>query len=110
MIYTFRSKAAGEFIMLGQHAKLLLKAAGKSDDTIADERGVFTPDQLAQAIAGLERAIGLSSDPEFDEDNPRDAALAQQYVSLRQRAQPMLDMLRRARDKNVDVMWEVSGR
>ncbi|GAA5237099.1 DUF1840 domain-containing protein [Verticiella sediminum] len=110
MIYTFRSKATGEFIMLGEHAKPLLKAAGKSGDTVAEARGVFTPEQLPAAIAGIERAIGQSSEPAFDEDDPKERAQAQQYVSLRQRAQPLLDMLRKALDKGVDVMWEVSGR
>lgn len=110
MIVTFRSKAAGELIMLGQHAKPLMQAAGKSDEILKEPRGVFTAAQLADAIAGIERAIDVSKDPDFNEDDPEQAARAQQYVGLRQRAHPLLDMLAKAKAKGVDVVWEVSGK
>lgn len=109
MIYTFRSKATGELIMLAQHAQPLLEAAGKTRDTATQQRGVFTAEQLAAAITGIERAIHASADPDFNEDDPEQAAKARQYVSLGQRAQPLLDMLRKAERKNVDVLWETSG-
>lgn len=109
MIYTFRSKATGELIMLAQHARPLLEAAGKTSDIAQQQRGVFTPAQLPDAIAGIERAIRASDDPEFNEDDPEQAARARQYVSLAQRAQPLLDMLSKAERKNVDVLWETSG-
>lgn len=110
MIFTFRSKATGELIMLGQHAVPLLEAAGKSAETLQQARGVFTPEQLASAIAGIERAVRGAQDPQFDEDDPVQAAKAQQYVGLRQRAHPLLDMLGKAAAKQTEVMWEVSGR
>jgi hypothetical protein len=110
MIVTFRSKAAGELIMLGQHAKPLMQAAGKSEEILTEPRGVFTAAQLADAIAGIERAIDVSKDPDFNEDDPEQAARAQQYVGLRQRAHPLLDMLTKAKTKGVDVMWEVTGK
>ncbi len=110
MIVTFRSKASGELIMMGQHAMPLLQAAGKTDETVQGARGVFTADQLASAIAGIERAIDSTQDPDFNEDDPEQAARALQYVGLRQRAHPLLDMLGKAQAKGVDVMWEVSGK
>ena len=110
MIVTFRSKATGELIMMGQHAMPLLQAAGKTVDTLQQARGVFTADQLDGAITGIERAIDTSKDPDFNEDDPEQAARAQQYVGLRQRAHPLLDMLAKAQAKGVDVMWEVSGK
>ncbi|GAA4324031.1 DUF1840 domain-containing protein [Pigmentiphaga soli] len=106
MLVTFRSKAAGEVIMLAEHAKPLLELAGKSFDGQLDPRGVFTPEQLPAAITGIERALGLEKRPQFDEDDPEQAALAARYVSLKQRAFPLLDMLRAARDKGVNVTWE----
>ncbi|MBU4612511.1 DUF1840 domain-containing protein [Achromobacter sp. GG226] len=110
MIFTFRSKATGELIMLGEHAKPLLKVAGKSDETLQQPRGVFTPEQLAPAIAGITRAVRGDQDPDFNEDDPVQAAQARQYVSLKQRAQPLLDMLAKAEAKQVEVMWEIGGR
>src|SRR5690606_23105622 len=106
MIYTFRSKAVGELIMLSQHAQPLLEAAGKSAETARQERGVFTPEQLGAAIGGIERAIRASDDPDFNEDDPEQAARAKQYVSLAQRAQPLLEMLDKANRKQVDVVWQ----
>lgn len=110
MIVTFRSKATGELIMLGHHAKPLMQAAGKPEEILQEPRGVFTAAQLDDAIAGIERAIDVSKDPNFNEDDPEQAARAQQYVGLRQRAHPLLDMLSKARTKGVDVVWEVSGK
>ncbi len=110
MLLTFRSKATGELFMLGEHAIPLLRAAGKSEDTVREARGVFTAEQLPAAIAGIERALRGDQDPDFNEDDPVEAAHARQYVSLKQRAQPLLDMLTKANAKGVDVMWETGGR
>ncbi len=106
MIITFRSKAAGEVIMLGEHAKPLLELAGKAVGATLDPRGVFTPEQLPDAIARIEKALGLEQKPHFDEDKPEEAEKAAQYVGLGQRAFPLLDMLRQAQAKNVNVTWE----
>ena len=106
MIITFRSKAAGEVIMLGQHAKPLLELAGKVVGDTLEKRGVFTPEQLPDAIARIERALNAEKDPNFDEDDPAQAARAAQYVGLRQRAFPLLDLLRRSEQKKVNVTWE----
>lgn len=105
MIVAFRSKAAGEVIMLAEHAKPLLELAGKTFDGALDARGVFTPEQVPDAIARIERALGLEKTPRFDEDDPEQAARAAQYVGLKQRAFPLLDMLRAAKAKGVDVTW-----
>jgi len=106
MVVTFRSKAAGEVIMLGEHAKPILEIAGKALGDTLPERGVFTPEQLPAAIAGIERALAVTKDPKFDEDDPEEAAMARQYVGLAQRAFPLLDLLRRADAKGVNVTWE----
>jgi hypothetical protein len=106
MVVTFRSKAAGEVIMLGEHAKMVLELAGKALGDTLPARGVFTPEQLPAAIAGIERAVSREKDPNFDEDDPEEAAMARQYVGLGQRAFPLLDLLRRANAKGVNVTWE----
>lgn len=109
MLYTFRSKAAGEILMLPKHARPLLEVAGKLPDVAAQPRGVFTPDQLDAAIARLEARIQATPPATFNEDDPEDMARARQHVDLDQRAFPLLDMLRKARTKGVDVMWEYTG-
>ncbi|MDX3906003.1 MAG: DUF1840 domain-containing protein [Pigmentiphaga sp.] len=102
MIVTFRSKAAGEVIMLGEHAQPLLELAGKIPEIAAGARGVFTPEQLPEAIRRIEAAIGGEKEPRFDEEKEK----AARYVGLRQRAFPLLDMMRKAQAKNVNVTWE----
>lgn len=110
MIVTFRTKATGELIMLGQHALPLMEAAGKSRETLQQDRGVFTPEQLPAAIEGIERAISQTREPQFDEDDPAQAEKAKEHVALRQRAYPLLDLLRKSEAKGVEVMWEINGR
>ncbi|MPS25555.1 DUF1840 domain-containing protein [Pigmentiphaga sp.] len=106
MIVTFRSKAAGEVIMLGEHARPLLELAGKMPEIAAGTRGVFTPEQLPEAIRRIETAIGIEKEPRFDEDNPEEKEKAASHVGLKQRAFPLLDMLRKAQAQNVNVTWE----
>ncbi len=106
MVVTFRSKAAGEIIMLGEHARPILEIAGKALGDRLPARGVFTPEQLPAAIAGLENAFKNAKEPSFDEDDPTQTELARQYVGLEQRAFPLLDMMRRANAKGVNVTWE----
>jgi len=108
MLIVFHAKAAADVLMLSRHAAPVLRAAGKvlDQDQDAPARGVFTVQQLPDAIAGIERATAqeaLSNDS-LESDAP--APAMEQAVSLRQRAYPLLDMLRRAQAKGVDVMWE----
>ena len=57
MLVTFSSKNAPSVLMLSQHARVVLEAAGKTTVTELPERGVFTPEQLPAAITALEKAI-----------------------------------------------------
>jgi len=107
MLLVFHSKAAADVLMLSQHAIPILCAAGKIKDQVVPERGVWTTAQLPDAIAAIERAT-REEDASIDRgecDDERVAAM-DQVVSLRVRAYPLLDMLRRAQQKGVDVLWE----
>lgn len=110
MLITFRSKHAGDVLMLSEHAAPLLAAAGKTLGTPFPERGIFTQDQLAPAIAGITEAIAQS--PAVQEDPDEDAlpvhAIAQP-VGLKQRAFPLLDMLRKTQAAGGEVSWEAAS-
>lgn len=109
MLITFHSKAVAEVLMLSDHAGPILQAAGKSIGDKIPERGVFTVEQLAPAISGIEHAIATAERPEEDEDEdaaPR-APMAR-TVGLKERAFPLLDMLRQSLAANVEVTWEAS--
>jgi hypothetical protein len=75
------------------------------------ERGVFTPEQLEHAIAGIEKAVALDHDHEHPEDHENDPdALPMHHparsVGLQQRAYPLLDLMKKALAKGVNVTWE----
>lgn len=112
MLITFHSKVVAEVLMLTDHAGALLQAAGKSFGDKIPERGVFTVDQLGPAIQGIERAIeeslgqGHPADEE-DEDQAPVAPMAR-MVGLKERAFPLLDMMRQSQAAGAEVTWEVS--
>ena len=108
MLVTFSSKAGADILMLSQHAKPILQIMGKLDGTDMAVRGVFMPEHMAQTIAQLEQAIAISPTPaDEDEDAPQDPIA--RPVGLRQRAFPLLDLLKRAKEKGHPVLWEASS-
>lgn len=111
MLITFHSKVVAEVLMLTDHAGVLLQAAGKSFGDKIPERGMFTVDQLGPAIQGIERAIeesqGNPAEDEEDEDKPAVAPMAR-AVGLKERAFPLLDMMRQSQAAGAEVTWEVS--
>ncbi|MDX3894548.1 MULTISPECIES: DUF1840 domain-containing protein [Pusillimonas] len=109
MLVVFHSKPAAEVLMFAQHALPILKAAGKPYTDTLPERGVITREQLADAIAGIERAIAegpaLDHVESDDENDDREHPISQP-VSFRQRSFPLLAMLRLAQQHQADVTWE----
>jgi ribonuclease PH len=94
MLYKFKSKETGDLIMLEPDAKRLLKIMGRE----TQEKGIFLVNQIQGAIDALESAI-----KQEESEAPVDPKL----VSLRQRSQPMLKMLKTCLAKSVDVVWGV---
>ncbi len=108
MLYKFQSRAAPDLLMLEPQGRRILKVIGKFSD---DRRGILQPVDMPAAIAALETAI------EQDERGKRETAEAQagepengdldETVSLRQRAAPFIEMLRRSQVADKDVVWGV---
>lgn len=106
-LYKFKSKAAGDVIMLSAHAHQLFDAAGLE----LPERGVIEPKDMARVHANLVAAINMErmakEPPEKDEADmtaQEKAALINQ-VSLEQRAYPFMKMLEAAQAKDKDIHW-----
>mgnify|MGYP000361404418 CR=1 FL=1 len=59
-IVTFKSRAAGDVIMFGKVARVLLEVIGKDPD---DARGIVTVAQLPGAIAALRDAVAADKAP-----------------------------------------------
>jgi hypothetical protein len=101
MIYKFKSKASGDVIMLAPQGDRMLRLIGREPAP----KGIIEPAAMAAAIAALEAAI---ADVEADGEAPEEGTPADESpVSLRRRLWPMIDMLRRAADAGVPVVWGV---
>jgi len=108
MLYKFKSRATADVIMLEPNGRQLLQAIGKSPDP----HGIVTAAQIPAAIAALEAAVAAEEAqkaPRSGEDAAADGDDEKQErsdsVSLRQRAAPLIDILRRSAAEGVDVTW-----
>jgi hypothetical protein len=101
-LVVFRSRAASEVVMFSDVAHRLLELAGK---TVA-ERGVITSEQIEGALNGLLRAVEQEKAAGGDAMATDDAS-STAPVSLRQRAFPLIEMLRAAQKRQVDVTWGI---
>lgn len=106
-IITFKSRAAGDVIMFGKVAKVLLEVIGKDP---ADTRGIVTVAQLPGAIAALRDAVAAdkartpaTSDNPDDEDVPRGM---EGPVALWQRAAPLIELMQYSLAEEQPVIWE----
>jgi hypothetical protein len=111
MLYKFKSKAAADVIMLPPHARSLLEVLGKREAGELDSPGIVLADQMAAAMASLEQAMLRE---EADLQAARDEAVARgdkpphpPSVTLRQRAHPLMVMLKRSAHEGHDVTWTV---
>ena len=109
MLYKFKSKTTGTVIMLQPSGQRVLEIIGKDRATAASAQGIILPEQMPAAIVALEAAI-------LQEEAQHKAAKAQareqddapprlEAVSLRQRATPFIDMLRRCAKDGTDIVW-----
>jgi regulator of protease activity HflC (stomatin/prohibitin superfamily) len=111
MLYKFKSKSTGDVIMLQPNGRRVLEIIGKDTTSASAGKGILLPEQMPTAIAALEAAIA-------QEEAQRQAivaeALAQhqpppqlEAITLRQRALPFIDMLRRSGKAGHEVVWGV---
>jgi hypothetical protein len=107
MIYKFRSKAAGDVIMMGPNGDEVLRIIGKGPAP----KGIIEPAAMPAAIAALERAVA-DDDARRKEAEQQAAAEGRKIaggegVSLRQRAWPLVEMMKRAHAEDHEVVWGV---
>ena len=107
MIYKFKSKAAGDLIMMGPTGDHVLRIIGKEPAP----KGIIEPAAMPAAMAAIERAVAeeeaaraqaeREAQAEGRSPGPRDG------VSLRQRAWPMVEMMKRAHAAGKEIVWGV---
>ena len=104
MIYRFKSKAAADLIVMGPVGDNLLRIMGREPSA----KGIIEVAALPAAIAALESAVAAEEAvrKKSGADEPDDAA-GGDNVSLRQRAWPLLEMMRRSQREGADLVWGV---
>ena len=107
MIYKFKSKAAGDVIMMGPAGDDVLRLIGKSPSGT----GIIEVASMPAAISALEQAIAADEAARAQAEKeaaaegkklaPRDG------VTLRQRAWPLIEMMKRSSSEHADIVWGV---
>ena len=113
MIVTLQSPASGDVIMFGDVAQRMMKLMGKE----ATDKGIVTVEQLPDAIARLKAAIeedkrqraGLADEdlPQTEPDVGKSGKSSRPFVTLTQRAVPLLELLEWSLKKKKPVVWGV---
>lgn len=116
MLYKFKSRSTADLILLEPHGRRLLQIMGKE----TGPTGIITVAQIPAAVAALEAAVldeerrvaaaqaqakqGQANAPDDDAqgDSPQGDS---DTISLRQRAAPFIEMLRRSAQGGDDVVW-----
>ncbi len=108
-MYRFKSKADGDLIMMSPVGDQMLRLIGREPAA----QGIIEVAALPQAIAALERAI---ADADVQAGNTGEAGAAAgdddgndraRGVGIRQRAWPLLEMMRRSLAQRADIVWGV---
>ena len=107
MIYKFKSKADGDVIMTGPAGDDVLRVIGKSPSA----QGIIETGSMSAAIAAIEQAV--AADEAARAQAEKDAAAEgrklgpRDGVTLRQRAWPLVEMMKRSVKEGADIVWGV---
>lgn len=103
MIYKFKSKAAGDVIMMGPSGDQVLRLIGKEPGP----KGIIEPAQMPAAMQALEAAIAAEEAVRKEAEDEDGKPGKGDGVSLRQRAWPLVEMMKRAHAANENIVWGV---
>jgi Domain of unknown function (DUF1840) len=107
MHYTFKSKAAGDLLMMETAGSELLRIIGKEPAA----RGIIEVAVMPSAIKAMEMAIareeGQPSPTVADTAEASTELSRDEAVTLRQRAWPLVEMMKRAQAENANIVWGV---
>ena len=111
MIYKFKSKAAGDLIMLEDNGRAILAIIGKADPQTL-KQGIVQPPEMPAAIAALQQAVAEEEAQMLEKakaarEAGRPIPRSGQGISLRQRSLPFIRMLERCHAENKEIVWGV---
>ena len=96
MLYKFKSKAAGDVIMLGPNGDQVLRIVGREPSA----SGIFEVEAMPALIEALQHAVAADETARAGGGEPAPGA-----VTLRQRAWPLVEMLRRCHAARHVIVW-----
>jgi hypothetical protein len=109
-MYRFKSRAAGDLIMLEPNGRQILQILGRTDEA-SQRQGILLPEHMPGALVALQDAIRA-------EAQQREQQIAQaqaegtaaprfEGISLRQRALPFIEMIQRCQQADREIVWGV---
>jgi len=96
MIYKFKSKAAGDVIMLQPHGDQLMRLIGREPAA----KGIIEIAAMPEAIRALQEAAAQAQPAADGEGSERG-------VGLKQRLWPMIEMMKRSHAAGEPIVWGV---
>lgn len=107
MLYKFKSKAAGDVIMLAANGEQVLRILGREPAP----KGILEVADMPAALAAIEAAIldaeQARREAEADAAAQGKALPPREAVTLRQRAWPLAEMIKRAHAAKAVIVWGV---
>lgn len=104
MLVKFETTAFGSITMFGDVAIKLLKLMGHSGTVPSAIMPEDIPEALQRLRTGIAREEAAATDELATEVENEEEG---QYVSLRNRAFPLIELLEAAEEENVPVMWTI---
>jgi hypothetical protein len=107
MLYKFKSKAAGDLILLEPQGVQFLQIIGKTPGP----QGIIDAPEMPAAIAALQQAVqqqeAAQAQAVADAAAHGQPAPRLEGISLRQRSKPIIDMLQRCHQADQPIVWGV---
>ena len=103
MLYKFKSKAAGDLILLEPQGRQFLQLIGKA----IEPKGIIEPEHMAHAILALQEAVKAEEAQQAHAQDAGHAPPKFESISLRQRCKPIIDMLQRCEKAGQAIVWGV---
>ena len=107
MLYKFKSKAAGDVIMTAPIGDRILRQLDREPAL----KGIFEVEAMPAAIAALEAAIAaeeaLRRAAQVEADDDGSPRVERDAIGLRQRAWPLIEMMKRAHAGGEPIVWGV---
>lgn len=109
-MYKFKSRAAGDLIMLEPNGRQILTIIGKLDSAEAG-KGILLPQDMAAAIVALEEAVAQDearrAQLALEAQEKGEVAAKPEGITLKLRALPFIEMIKRCQKADKEIVWGV---